>query len=404
MGVWGFLTQLRGQWRYWRMLSGQTPVFSQFGEDIYASDVVQQAVACIVNECKKLQPMHIRRHGMDVEPVHGPVQAVLDAPNPLMTTSEMIEKIIWMRELNCNAFVLKSYTAGGDLAALWPLQPSNVEFRQYADGQMAVHFRFAGGYECDVPYDDVIHIRKNYAVNELMGGNASGQADNEPLLRTLRMNHALLEGTEKALKSSFAINGIVKYNTMMDKDKQIANVQELEKKLRSNDSGLMPMDLKSDFVQLKRDVKLIDAETLKFIDSKILRNYGVSLPILTGDFTSDQMAAFYQHALEPIIVGLNQAFTKGVFSRGERATRNEIAFYPEELMLMSTGQKLEMVRLLGDSGGLYENEKRTAFGLRPLPELVGKRLQSLNYVDTAIAREYQLRLNGGEKQDDEKQA
>ena len=57
---------------------------------------------------------------------------------------------------------------------------------------------------------------------------------------------------------------------------------------------------------------------------------------------------------------------------------------------MSTDQTLEMVRLLGDSGALYENEKRRSFGLQPLPELVGVRMQSLNYVNVDIAANYQL--------------
>ena len=35
-----------------------------------------------------------------------------------------------------------------------------------------------------------------------------------------------------------------------------------------------------------------------------------------------------------------------------------------------------MVRVLGDSGSLYENEKRVAFGLRPLPELAGVEMVS----------------------------
>ena len=35
------------------MLNGYTPIFSQFGNDIYASDVVQQAIVCIVDEMKK---------------------------------------------------------------------------------------------------------------------------------------------------------------------------------------------------------------------------------------------------------------------------------------------------------------------------------------------------------------
>ena len=61
---------------------------------------------------------------------------------------------------------------------------------------------------------------------------------------------------------------------------------------------------------------------------------------------------------------------------------------------MSVDQTLEMVRLLGDSGSLYENEKRVAFGLKPLPELEGIRMQSLNYVNVDIATQYQV---GGKK-------
>ena len=63
---------------------------------------------------------------------------------------------------------------------------------------------------------------------------------------------------------------------------------------------------------------------------------------------------------------------------------------------MNIDQKLEMIRLLGDTGSLYENEKRKAFGLVPLPELSGVRMQSLNYVNSNIADKYQVGDVGGE--------
>jgi len=50
----------------------------------------------------------------------------------------------------------------------------------------------------------------------------------------------------------------------------------------------------------------------------------------------------------------------------------------------------EMIRLLGDSGALYENEKRVAVGLPPLAELEGVRMQSLNYANVDMASTYQL--------------
>jgi hypothetical protein len=39
---------------------------------------------------------------------------------------------------------------------------------------------------------------------------------------------------------------------------------------------------------------------------------------------------------------------------------------------------------------LFENEKRVAFGLRPLPELEGKRYMSLNWIDANNAAQYQV--------------
>ena len=67
---------------------GFTPIYTQFGTNIYASDVVQQALKCIVDEMKKLNPTHVRYKGNDPVPVKGNVQDVLDNPNQIMTTSE----------------------------------------------------------------------------------------------------------------------------------------------------------------------------------------------------------------------------------------------------------------------------------------------------------------------------
>ena len=54
---------------YAKMLNGYTPIFSQFGQDIYASDVVQQAIACLVTELTKANPFHIKQSGSDLVPV-----------------------------------------------------------------------------------------------------------------------------------------------------------------------------------------------------------------------------------------------------------------------------------------------------------------------------------------------
>lgn len=389
---------------YADMLNGYTPIFSQFGQNIYASDVVQQAIMCIVSELKKLIPTHVISDGADVTSVKGNVQNVLNNPNELMTTSEFIEKFVWNLFFNYNSFIIPTFTSYIDgngveqrnYNGLYPVQPTNVEFEQDATGKLYIKMTFANGYETTLPYDDVIHIRYKYSVGDYMGGNECGQPDNEALLETLQINKDLLKGVSSAMKSSFAINGVVKINTMLDDGKTEKALKELEDKLRKSESGFLPLDLKSEFIPITHDIQLVDADTLKFIDEKILRHFGVPLCILLGDYTKEQYEAFYQKTLEPIIKSISEAFTKTLFTPRMRSFGNKIVFYPKDLIFMSVSQTLEMVRLLGDSGALYENEKRVAFGLRPLPELNGVRMQSLNYVNVDIAKNYQTGgANGG---------
>jgi len=385
------------------MLNGFTPIFSQFGDDIYASDVVQQAINCIVSEMKKLNPQHVRVNGSDMVPVNSSIQTTLQNPNELMTTSEFIEKIIWQLLFNYNAFVIPTYYVWTDKQGneqrsydgLYPVAPTQVDFIQDASETLYVTLTFANNYKTTIPYSEIIHIKYHYSVSEYMGGNELGQPDNDALLKTLDLNYQLLQGVSKAMKSSFAINGVVKIKTMIDGSKTEQALKELEAKLKNSESGFLPIDVTSDFIPINRTIQMVDEATLKFIDEKILRHFGVPLPILTGDYTKAQYEAFYQKTLEPLIIALSQAFTKTLFTSREKSFGNQIKFYPKDLIFMSVDQTLEMVRLLGDSGSLYENEKRIAFGLRPLPELEGIRMQSLNYVNVDYAGQYQMSNGGG---------
>lgn len=374
------------------MLTGYAPIFSQFGQNIYASDVVQQAIRCICQEMKKLQPQHELRNGSDVTPLEDSIQWVLDSPNDLMTTADFLEKVVWQLYFNYNAFVLPVWE-GDTLTALYPLQPTQVNFVKDSKEEMFVELIFPNGYKGTIRYTDIIHIRYNYSVNEFMGGNQNGQPDNGALLKTLELNETLLQGVGKALKSSFAINGVIKYNTLIDTEKTEKALKELTEALNKNENGFMPLDMKGEFIPFTRQTALVDATTLKFIDEKILRYYGVSLAVLSGDYTTAQYESFYQKTIEPLVIAMSQAFTKALFTnREKRGFNHRITFYPKELVFLTTQQKLETIRLLGDSGGLFENEKRTLLGMKPLKELEGIRTQSLNYVNADIAKQYQLGL------------
>lgn len=386
MGLIDFINKFRKNktdTKYAKILNGGTPIFSQFGQDIYASDVVQQAVSCLVTELTKANPFHVKKQGNDITPVNeSKIQKLLDQPNENMTQTDFFEKVYWQLFLNYNSFIIPTYKRDSEgkkeFIGFYPIQPTNVTFLQDPTGSLFVQFLFRNGYETTIRYSDVIHIRFRYSINDLMGGNEFGQPDNKALLNTLDLNNTLLKGVAKALKSSFSINGVIKYNTLLDDNQMEQNIKAIEEKLNNNESGFLPLDIKGEYIPLEQKIQLVDATTLKFIDEKILRNFGVSVAILTGDYTKEQYEAFYQKSLEPLLKRVGESFTKVMFTEREKGHGNKIVLYPHELIFMNTGQKIELFNLLIDSASCYQNEVRTAFGMRPLPELAGKIAMSSN--------------------------
>ena len=277
------------RWKYSKMLDGSSPIFSQFGDNIFASDVVQQAVNCIVAELKKLRVEHIMEKGTDITYPDSNLQSVLNNPNPLMTMSDFIEIIYWQLAINYNSFIIPVYYEWKDkktgvvrrkYEGLYPIQPSQVDFIEDASKTLYIKFKFANGSEYIIKHSDVIHLKTHYSINQYMGGNKNGMPDNAALIKTLNINHQLLQGVSGAMKASYAVNGVVKYKSLMDNCKTEAALQELEEKLKNRESGFLALDIGSEYIPIKKELKLVDAETLRFIDEKILRHFGVSLPIL----------------------------------------------------------------------------------------------------------------------------
>lgn len=386
---------------YAKMLDNSTPVFSQFGRNIYASDVVQNCIDCVASECSKLQPRHIRRDDnglITVLKADSLNRLFKFRPNPLMTTKDFIEKAIWKLFFDYNSFIYPVYELQQDARGNWsknytafyPLNPVQVDFLEDQAGKLYVKFYFATGYKSPpIPYSDIIHLRKKFSVNDVMGGGANGQPDNEALLKTLEINDTVLQGVGKAVQSSLNIRGLLKLNTTLDDDLQTNERKSFEEKMINNQSGILPVGTSADYIPISIDPKTVDSTTLEFLKNKVLDWYGVSLPIFNGTYTDDEYQAFYNKTLEPIILGMGQAFSSVVFTPTEQAYGNEIVFYQHNLELMSVKNKLAIVDGLGNRGALTNNFLLGLFGIEPY-EKGNVRIASLNYINADLADAYQM--------------
>lgn len=391
---------------YAKLMNGTTPIFSQFGTDVFASDVVMMCIDSIATECSKLKPEHIRHieDGMQKR-VNGSINRLLRvAPNKLMTTKDFIEKIIWLLYKNFNCFIYPVYentSTGRRYKAFYPLNPTVVTFMRDSRNRLFVEFQFANGTKVTLPYSDVIHLRKQFSVNDVMGGGMDGQPNNSALLKVIKINDVALQGISKAIKTSLTLRGILKVNMMLDEDKQKEERKEFEQKIENGETGIVSIDLKNEYTPLDIDPKIIDKDTMEFLQNKILFWYGVSLPILSGDFTDEQYQAFYEKTLEPLIISLGQAFTKTLFTENELDFGNEIVFYPQKLLFTSPKNKIAIGDILGNRGALTDNQLLSLFGYPPY-EGGNARKQSLNFISVDIANQYQLiRAGKGAKSDEE---
>lgn len=351
--------------------NGGAPFYTSFGESVYASDIIVQSIRCKANEFKKLDPRHIRTaNGTQAVVNDSSIARVLKRPNPYMTTADFLEKITILLELNKNVFIYPTYykTKGGEkfYTGLYPLKPSEVQYLTNDNGDLFLTMRFANGYETTLPADSVIHWRKDYGVNDYFGGSMFGGNDNAGLLTMLERYDQLTQSIAKALEVSCNVNAALKVNTYSETDALKAKREQFEADIKNNNSGLLVMDLSSEFVTIPRDVKLVDAETLKFFYDTILRANGTSLAILNGDYTKAQKEAYYEHALEADIKGLGQAISRVIFTDRETAFGNEIMLYPNDITFMSMENKLTALQVGLPAGIFTKNEARALLGYAPI--------------------------------------
>lgn len=369
-----------------------------FGTNISKSDVVKIAIDRIASQCAKLKPRHIKNENdKTVTDKTGKLSFILKhKPNEVMTPYQFIYKVITKLFIDDNSFVYPMFD-DGELKGLYPLNPIMVEPIVDGGNNYYLRFQFENKETFIIPYENIIHLKRFYHDNDIFGGSGH-KGDQEALLKAININENVLQGVENALRSSMQIKGLLKMNAMLnetDKNKQLTSFNEtLRESIKNKGSSIIPIDLKSEYIPLNVDPKLIDADTLEFLNDKILNYFGVSSPIFSSNYSEDEFNSFYEQTIEPLAIQLSEAFSLGLLTDNEIKRGEQVVFYSERLQYASWNTKVTAIEKLMGLGIMSLNESRALLGLEPV-ENGDKRLQSLNYVDALKANQYQV----GESED-----
>lgn len=361
--------------------------FTAWGGNAYENDIYREAVDAIARNAGKLKGSYIIKSGNNKKPGNDArlTRLLQIAPNRYMNAYDYLYKITTHLYLYNNSFSLLDKDNKGNVVAIYPINCNNAQFLEDSNGNLFVKFFLDNGKQFISPYENIIHLRRNFNSNELLGDN------NGALYSTLELAEAQAEGLTNAIKSSATIRGILKFENVLapqlmkkQKDDFVKDYLSIE-----NASGVVPIDNKMTYTPIQGSQNIIDGDQMREVKKKVFDYLGISESIVNSSYNEDEWGAFYESIIEPLAVQLSLEFTRKIFNEREIAFGNEIVFDSGRLLYSSNQTKVSMIQNLLPMGILTLNEAREIFNLAPVVD-GDKRLQSLNYVDQEKANEYQL--------------
>ena len=367
-------------------ISGNMQVFTAWNGGAYSSDIYRGAVDAIARNVAKLKGAHVISTDASTAEGDRVLNRLLQTrPNAYMNAYDMLYKLVTHYYLFNNAFAFLDKDERRNVRAIYPITCTQADFLTDPSGALYVQFRFKSGDEVILPYRDIVHLRRNFNSNELLGDS------NEALYPALELAHTENEGIINGIKSGATIRGILKYTQILsdeklkeDKEAFIAEYLNV-----ANNGGIVATDSKSEYIPIDSKPVTVDAEQTKATATKIYNYLGISEKIVNSTYTEDEWGAFYESVVEPFALLLSLEFTNKIFTEREQAYGNAIQFGSGRLMYASNSTKLELIRELMPFGILTINQALEILNLPPVDD-GDKRLQSLNNANTDIVDTYQL--------------
>ena len=338
----------------WKEMGTYTASFTPFGTDMFRSDLVRSCIRPLVNHTSKASFTCSKPEIAKILNTH---------PNMYQNTSAFLAKIRIWRELKNTAFVYVQREEGTfAVKGFYPVPYQSFEAIEYM-GDLFIKFYFNGDAtrELVLPWADLAVLRKDYYKSDIYG------EDNGPILDRLSLISTAEQGNANAIRATANLRGILKSTKAMlskedikkQKDQFVTDYLNLE-----NEGGIASLDATQEFTPITMSPTVTNAATLKEYREDVQRYFGVSDAIITGDYTEEQMEAFYDSNIETFLVDLGTEFESKIFTKRELALNNYLVVKSDRINYASTQTKLGMVQLV-DRALMTPNEYRALFNWPP---------------------------------------
>ena len=341
--------------------------FSSFSGTGYSNAAFRAAVDAIGKHTAKLQA-HTDDSGLE--------NLLTVAPNAYMTAFDLLYKTAAAYFTHNNAFMLLE-REGRRVSAVYPITPQAVEFQPGTDGVIYLECAFADGRQVTFPYGDIIHLRRHFLTNDLLGN------DNVPLFPLLDAAETLNQGISASVKNGTSIRGVLKFTSLVNPAQVKAEKEQFVADYfnPANTGGIAATDQRFDFVPTNVTPYTVPKEQVEAVNRQITDYLGVAPAIINGSYTENEFSAFYESVVEPFALQLSQEF--------KLKTGADVTFTAERMEFSSAITKIRLLHEAAPLGLITVNEARKLLALPPVDD-GDRRLQSLNYVAADKADAYQF--------------
>lgn len=337
--------------------------FYTWNGNLYQSDIVRSCIRPKAKAIGKLVPKHIRNstEGFSINP-EPYIRFLLEDPNPYMSGQVLFEKITTQLELNNNAYIYIHRDENGYPIELYPIIANGMEALYDKEGYLYIRFNMRNGKMVTYPYEDIIHIRKDFNENDIFGDSPT-----KALTSLMEIVNTTDQGIVKAVKNGGIIRWLLKFNQTLRPE----DMEEQTKKFTNtflnieNSGGAAATDAKFDAKQVEPKDYVPNATQTEKTVQRIYSFFNTNEKIVQSKYTEDEWISYFEAEIEPLAMQLSNEFTRKLFTRRERGFGNKIVFEASNLQYASISTKLNLVQMV-DRGALTPNEWREALNLHPI--------------------------------------
>ena len=348
---------------FFQTLTAYAPVFTNWGGAIYESEIVRAAIDARARHISKLK----------VE-VNGSANPSLQAklrlgPNQWQTWSQFLYRVSTILDVNNTAFIVPVFDERMIITGIFPVLPSSCSLVEY-DNEIWLRYQFSNGQYAAVEFRKCAVLTKHQYRHDFFGDS------NRALRETMQLIHIQNQGVEEGVKNAATFRFMAQLNNFAsaeDLAKERTRFTEANLSTESKSGGflLFPSTYK-DIKQIDVKPYSADADQMAQIRENVFNYFGVSEEVLQNKAKAEDLEGFFDGCIEPFAIQFSEALTKMLFSERERAQGSYLIANANRLQYMSTAQKVQMAKELGDRGAILIDEIRELFNYAPLPDGAGQ--------------------------------